>query len=205
MPRWWSISLPPDFKDVSLEASKSPQVIAMLESRQRVGEATMQVYRSSEGVVLFVVDHTNTKYPAVSKGELERREETERASNASEGHEISYRQNETHHLVVGTQKATVGQTMTLQKRWTGIATDDSMRALMVLCTGPEHTCESLVGTVVVDESGFQALSALHPVTGEDLASMLALGAAGIGLLGAFFVMFRRRRRTAATASTPASP
>jgi len=205
MSRWWTIQIPTDFNDVSEKANAEPALAEMLESRRKLGSAAMHLYKPSQGGSLMVIEQINTKYSAVSKGELERREETERASNGSVGKEIDYRVDVTTHLVVGTQKAMAGEILSVQKRWMGVATDDSTRTLEVMCTAREDVCQSVMGTVVVDEAQFRRLDSLKPITGTDVGSFVALGFAAVGFLGVAVVMFRRRKRLPVPTTTEASP
>lgn len=201
MASWWSITVPPQFQDITAESVKNPAFQASLENiRAKGGEASARFWASDTTGVL-ALDSTFAGMPN-SLAVLDGFENGARRTSYGTGKEHSYTADKDGHFIVGHQHATSsdGVEMWLQ-RWTGRGTDGALHSLGVVCNGDEAACKAVLASVKLERKEFVLLSDI-PASSEGASGTIAEKAGyitGLAMMGGFLVyaLWKARQRSRA--------
>lgn len=195
MARWWTITVPPQFQDITAEAMQEPAFKAGIDKIKTSGGTAVVQFWADDTTALLTLDSTFADMPA-SRAVIDGFENGARKASYGSGKELAYSVETDAFFVVARQhaKGSSGEEMWMQ-RWTARGTDDALHSLGIVCTGTETACKPLLGSVKVDPKDFVKLSSLR--SGDGSAYRIGYGV-GVGLVCAFFVAvfmkIRQRRR-----------
>jgi hypothetical protein len=198
MATWWTITIPPTFKDVSADAATQAAFKGQVDKvRQAGGDLDFHIYSSDGPDVLIVLDSTFGDMPQ-KVSVLEGFESGARKTSYGTGKELDYTTSRTDTFIVGKQHAmATGNVEAWYQRWTGAGTDGKLHSLGVACIGPEATCKGTLASVAVESASFKKLAALSTDPEHDSAYAIGYAVGGglvvLLLLGAL-VKARSRAR-----------
>ncbi|MBA3465226.1 MAG: hypothetical protein H0T46_35170 [Deltaproteobacteria bacterium] len=202
MARWWTITIPSGYTDVTEEAKQAPQMAQVLQkTREKGGVLEMQLHQSADGENLIVLDSTFRDMP-VTKATLDGFEEGARGTSFGTGRQLTYHIDYTPTMVVGTQQTSAPDgTIVWHKRWTGFGKDEQLKSLAIGCTGTKETCQPIFDSVIVEPFQFKAVASLAKGSsggGDDTAYKIGQ-AVGVGLVCAIVLALvaRSRKKSAA--------
>ncbi|MBL9013468.1 MAG: hypothetical protein JNL83_04780 [Myxococcales bacterium] len=193
MASWWSITVPPEFQDVTAQAMTDPAFQASLDEIGKSAGTVDAQFWSSETSVILALDSRFGDMPN-SLAVLEGFENGARTSTYGSGKEHSYRVDKDGYFLISHQHATnsAGEAMWTQ-RWTGRGTDGALHSLGVACTGDELGCKGVLAKVKVDPKSFVLQSDIPATTksGRDVAYTIGYAVGGAMVLA--FVLYARAK------------
>ena len=201
MARWWTITIPSGYSDITEQAKQAPQMATLLQkTREKGGVLEMQLHQSEAGENLIILDSTFRDLPA-TKATLDGFEEGARRSSFGTGRQLTYHVDNTPTMIVGTQQTSAPDgAIVWHKRWSGFGKDGQLKSLAIGCTGTKETCQPIFDSVVVEPFQFTSVASLAKSEGGNEDTAYKIGqAVGVGLVCMIVLALvaRSRKKSAA--------